>query len=83
MDAHRFDETIGEGRYTVEVTRVRGNRWRASLVRSADIPSAVMPFYGDTPREALEALVCWLSEAHGGTADSERQPRVERYREGP
>jgi len=77
MDAHRFDETIGGGRYTVEVTRVQGNptnrtRWRASLLRSADIPSAVMPFYGDTPPEALEALVRWLSQAHGATADSEK-----------
>ena len=72
MDAHRFDETIGGGRYTVEVTPVQGNRWRASLLRSADIPSAVMPFYGDTPREALGALVRWLSQAHGVTADSEK-----------
>jgi len=72
MDAHRFDETIGGGRYTVEVTPVQGNRWRASLLRSADVPSAVMPFYGDTPREALEALVRWLSQAYGVTADSEK-----------
>jgi len=72
MDAHRFDETIGGGRYTVEVTPVQGNRWRASLLRSADVPSAAMPFYGDTPREALEALVRWLSQAHGVTADLEK-----------
>ena len=31
-----------------------------------------MPFYGDTPREALEALVRWLSQAHGVTADLEK-----------
>lgn len=72
MDAHHFDESIGGGRYTVEVKPAHGNRWRASLLRSADIPSAVMPFYGDTPREALEALVRWLSQAHGATADSEK-----------
>ncbi len=67
VDTHRFDETIGGGRYTVEVTPAQGNRWRASLLHSADIPSAVMPFYGDTPREALKALVGWLSQAHGAT----------------
>ena len=48
MSTHRFEEAIGGGRYTVEVTPVQGNRWRASLLRSADVPSAVVPFYGDT-----------------------------------
>ncbi len=71
MSTHRFEEAIGGGRYTVEVTPVQGNRWRASLLRNADVPSAVMPFYGDTPREALGALVRWLSQAHGATADLE------------
>ncbi len=72
MNAHRFDETIGGGRYTVEVTPVQGNRWSACLLRDRDVPSALMPFYGDTPREALEALVDWLSQAHVGTADSKK-----------
>ena len=71
MSTHRFEEAIGRGMYTVEVTPVQGNRWRASLLRSADVPSAVMPFYGDTPRQALEALVRWLSQAHGASADLE------------
>ena len=71
MSTQRFEEAIGGGSYTVEVTPVQGNRWRASLLRSVGVQSAVMPFYGDTPREALEALVRWLSQAHGATADLE------------
>ena len=71
MNAQRFEETIGGGRYTVEVTPVQGNRWSACLPRDRDVPSALMPFYGDTPREALEALVGWLSQEHG-TADSKK-----------
>lgn len=71
VSTQRFEEAIGGGRYTVEVMPVQGNRWRANLLRSADVPSAVMSFYGDTPREALEALVRWLSQAHGATAVSE------------
>ena len=71
----------GRGRYTVEVTPAQGNRWSGCLLRDADVPSSLTPFYGDTPREALEALVGRLSQAHG-TADSKKQPRVERYRDG-
>ena len=29
-----------------------------------------MPFYGATPRDALDALVSWLSHAHGVAAGS-------------
>ena len=39
-----------------------------SLVRTAGVPTALMPFYGATPRDALDALVSWLSHAHGVAA---------------
>ena len=70
MTTHRFEETIGDQRYVVEVTPALGNRWRACLVRKPWVPTALMPFYGATPREALGRLVGWLARAHGVTADS-------------
>lgn len=69
MITHRFEETIGGRRYVVEVMPALGGRWRACLVRGAGVPTALMPFYGATPREALAALVGWLSHAHGVPAD--------------
>ena len=70
MTTHRFEETIGGRRYVVEVIPALGERWRACLVRTGGVPTALMPFYGSTPREALEALVGWLSHAHGVARDS-------------
>lgn len=65
----RFEQTIGGQHYVVEVRPTRGDRWRACLVRTAGVPTALMPFYGASPRDALHALVRWLSDAHG-VADS-------------
>lgn len=70
MTIHRFEETIGDRRYVVEVAPSLGGRWRACLVRAAGVPTALMPFYGATPREALGRLVGWLARAHGAAADS-------------
>lgn len=70
VTTHRFEETIGGRRYLVEVTPALGGRWRACLVRAAGVPTALMPFYGATPREALGRLVRWLSHAHGVATDS-------------
>ena len=70
MTTHRFEETIGGQRYVVEVTPALGGRWRAGIVRAAGVPTALMPFYGTTPREAHDRLVAWLSHAHGVAADS-------------
>ena len=70
MTIHRFEETIGDRRYVVEVAPALGGRWRACLVRAAGVPTALMPFYGATPREALGRLVGWLARAHGVAADS-------------
>jgi hypothetical protein len=60
---HRFEETIGGRAYRIEVTPV-SNRWRAQLQRKPGMPTAMMPFYGQTPDEAARQLTDWLSLAH-------------------
>ena len=70
LTVHRFEQTIGSQHYVVEVRPALRDRWRAGLVRTAGVPTALMPFYGATPRDARDALVSWLSHAHGGAAGS-------------
>ena len=60
---HRFEETIGGREYQIEVTAV-SNRWRAQLLRTAGVPTAMMPFYGTSPDEAARQLAQWLALAH-------------------
>jgi len=60
---HHFEEIIGDRAYQVEVTAV-SNRWRAQLRRGPGMPTAMMPFYGQTPDEAARQLLSWLSLAH-------------------
>jgi hypothetical protein len=60
---HRFEETIGGRAYHIEVTPVT-NRWRAQLRRGPGMPTAMMPFYGQTPDEAARQLLQWLALAH-------------------
>jgi len=60
---HRFEETIGGRAYQIEVTPV-SNRWRAQLQRRPGMPTAMMPFYGQTPDEAAQLLAKWLLLAH-------------------
>ena len=63
VNVHRFEQTIGGRAYQIDVTPV-GNRWRAQLRRTAGIPTAMMPFYGQTPDEAARQLTDWLTLAH-------------------
>ena len=63
MTVHRFEETIGGRAYEIEVTRV-SNRWRAQLRRMPGMPTAMMPFYGQTPDEAARQLAQWLALAY-------------------
>jgi hypothetical protein len=63
VTVHSFEETIGERLYEIEVTAA-GNRWRAQLRRRPGIPTAMMPFYGDSPAEAAHRLVGWMTRAH-------------------
>ena len=60
---HHFEETIGGRAYQIEVTLV-SNRWRAQLRRGPGVPTAMMPFYGQTPDEAAGHLWQWLSLTH-------------------
>jgi hypothetical protein len=69
VTAHRFEETIGGRPYLIEVTPV-SNRWRAQLLRSPGVPTAMMPFYGQTPDEAARQLTNWLTLAHRRQAPS-------------
>jgi hypothetical protein len=63
VTVHRFEETIGGRAYLIEVTPV-SNRWRAQLCRTPGVPTAMMPFYGQTPDEAARQLANWLALAH-------------------
>ena len=63
MIVHHFEETIGGRPYQIDVTPV-SNRWRAQLARKPGMPTAMMPFYGETPEEAASQLTAWLSLAH-------------------
>jgi hypothetical protein len=60
---HHFEQTIGGRAYQIEVTLV-SNRWRAQLRRGPGVPTAMMPFYGQTPDEAAGHLWQWLSLTH-------------------
>jgi hypothetical protein len=63
VTVHTFEETIAGRAYQIEVTPV-SNRWRAQLRRLPGMPTAMMPFYGQTPEEAARQLTAWLTLAH-------------------
>jgi hypothetical protein len=73
VTVHRFHETIGGRAYHIEVTPVR-NRWRAQLCRLPGVPTAMMPFYGETPDDAARLLMQWLTLAHRREAMPARAP---------
>ena len=61
---HRFEESIAGRPYLIEVVAVSPDRWRAYIVHSHGVPTALMPFYGRTPDEAAGLLIGWLSRAY-------------------
>jgi len=61
---HRFERIINGRSYLIEVTWVADKRWRAAIVRLPGIPTAMMPFYGETPDQAAANLTTWLDRAH-------------------
>jgi hypothetical protein len=63
VNVQHFEEIIGGRVYNIEVMRV-SNLWRAQLARSPGMPTAMMPFYGQTPGEAAHKLGRWLELAH-------------------
>ena len=65
MSAQRFERAINDRRYVIEATLVDPHRWRAYLVGD---PTALMPFYGETPEQAVEHLADWVALAHRSQA---------------
>jgi hypothetical protein len=64
ISVHRFEESIAGKPYLIEVAPVAQDRWRAYIVRTPGVPTALMPFYGSTPDKAAELLRDWLTRAH-------------------
>ena len=64
MSAQRFERAINDRRYVIEAARVEPDRWRAYLVSVPGGRAALMPFYGETPEQAVEHLAGWLALAH-------------------
>ncbi len=63
----RFEETIGGRVYRIEAAQIHSKRWRAHIVRTPGIPTALMPFYGATAHEAASNLREWLLRAYRGS----------------
>jgi hypothetical protein len=61
---HYSDEVIDGRTYHIEVSRVSQDRWRAHVVRTPGVPTAMMPFYGPTAQEAARQVSAWLTLAH-------------------
>ena len=70
MTIHHFEKNINGHEYRIEVLPVKLNRWRAYLLTMTGGPTALMPFYGNTPDEAAEQLLQWLARAHHVASDS-------------
>ncbi len=68
MPAQRFERAINDRRYVIEAAPVDPDRWRAYLVGVPGGPTALMPFYGETPEQAVEHLADWLAIAHRSSA---------------
>jgi hypothetical protein len=64
----QFTESIAGRPYLIEVSLVSADRWRAHIVRTPGVPTALMPFYGRTPKEAAKQLSDWLTRAHAYAA---------------
>jgi len=68
----RLQQTIEGRTYHIEVSRVARDRWRAHIVRTPGVPTALMPFYGPTADEAAGQLTRWLALAHRTAGDGAR-----------
>ena len=67
----RFHKSISGRVYHIEASMLRDDRWRAQIARLPGMPTAMMPFYGETADEAARLLFDWLARAHramSGTA---------------
>ena len=67
---HCFERIIAGRPFVIEVTWVAEKRWRAHIVRIPGVPTALMPFYGETPDEAAAHLSDWLDRANQHQANT-------------
>ena len=67
VDVHRYKEFIAGRTYHIEVRPISDDRWRAQIARLPGMPTALMPFYGQTPDEAAQELSRWLSLVYNGS----------------
>lgn len=67
---HSLERIIAGRPFVIEVTWVAEKRWRAHIVRIPGVPTAMMPFYGETPDEAATHLSDWLDRAHQHQANT-------------
>ena len=67
---HRLERIIAGRSFVIEVTWLAEKRWRAHIVRIPGVPTAMMPFYGETPDEAATHLSDWLDRAHQHQANT-------------
>jgi hypothetical protein len=67
---HRLERTIAGRSFVIEVTWVAEKRWRAAIVRIPGVPTAMMPFYGETADQAATNLSNWLDRAHQHQANT-------------
>jgi hypothetical protein len=75
----RFQETIGGREYAIDVS-LAGPRWRAQIRRVPGFPTALMPFYGETPEEAADKLTRWLKLAYQAASFSPSSSSDERQK---
>ena len=66
VTVHHYEELIAGRTYHIEVSAVSAERWRAKLARRPGMPTALMPFYGDTPEHAARELTNWLALVAAG-----------------
>lgn len=66
MTVHHYEEQIAGRTYHIEVSAVSTERWRAKLARRPGMPTALMPFYGETPELAARELTNWLALVAAG-----------------
>jgi hypothetical protein len=67
VNQHRYEEHIAGRTYLIEVSPVSQSRWRAQIARLPGMPTALMPFYGQTPEEAAAELREWLQMLYKGS----------------
>jgi hypothetical protein len=67
VSQHQYEERIAGRTYLIEVSPVSQSRWRAQIARLPGMPTALMPFYGQTPEQAAGELREWLLLLYKGT----------------